>query len=592
MAQLIDYSPGPVPGSYSFLDADTGKSFIMDGIEAERTARGIDAQKMKGPDMRVAGPGGGDESNMSVDPGMSVQPEPNMSVDPGPTQNASVAPAQEAPKEEFDPRVYAGKGGKGRLVETRPGKFEMISPGSPGVSQAQLKTKAKQGVALPSAQRETVEGGYDPDQQYLLQIEDSSAQREMAATKAAEAEKRAFEAEQKLASDTASLRQIEADQAASKRMELEDRVEKERLSYDSAVEGVRGKKVNANRLFSGAGGKMRLIGLAIANGFAGYASAVLGRPNDTWQIINGAIDRDISEQEHEIMQGNKNVDNALSRLTRSTGSLDQAKILLKTLQHEHAVAQAQDISSKSKSEQVDAKLQMFMADEAMKREAMREEYLRLAAGKHTAAIEARYAYPVKATGPTRRPATIDETKDVLGVEKESQEFRKRDAEITKTLADAEAAARGPSGTGRPPSAADKANYASAVTTLNGALDQLNLTVDPKTRKIVKNGDIPGVGVLDQFNAKVPVENNKHSAARQTIEAALLDYKRGVTGLAATDAEAKQIARVVYGTQTESDFVNGVNILIRQFDAKKNSYEGANLPEAEGDTDLPEVEHVN
>jgi hypothetical protein len=588
MAQLIDYTPGPVPGSYSFLDADTGKSFIMDGIEAERTARGIDAQKMKGPDMRVAGDGGGE--NMSVDPGMSVQPEPNMSVDPGPTQNASVAPAQETPKEEFDPRVYAGKGGKGRLVETRPGKFEMYSPGSPGISKAQLQQKQKDGTPIPAAQRETVEGGYDPDQQYLLQIEDSSAQREMAATKAAEAEKRAFEAEQKLASDTASLRQIEADQTASKRMELEDRVEKERLSYDSAVEGVRGKKVNSNRLFSGAGGKMRLIGLAIANGFAGYASAVLGRPNDTWQIINGAIDRDISEQEHEIMQGNKNVDNALSRLTRSTGSLDQAKILLKTLQHEHAVAQAQEIASGAKSEQVDAKLQMFMADEAMKREAMREEYLRLAAGKHTAAIEARYAYPVKATGPTRRPATIEETQGVLGVEKESQEFRKRDAEITKTLADAEAAGKGPAGRG--PSAADKSNYASAVTTLNGAMDQLNLSVDPKTRKIVKKGDIPGVGLLDQFNAKIPVENNKHSAARQTVEAALLDYKRSVTGLAATDAEAKQIAKVVYGTQTESDFVNGMNILIRQFDAKKGSLEGGDLPEAEGDTDLPEVEHVN
>jgi hypothetical protein len=588
MAQLIDYAPGPVPGSYSFLDGETGKSFIMDGIEAERTARGIDAKKQV-PDMRVAGPGGGEDPNISVDPGMSVQPEPNMSVEP-PTQNASVAPAQETPKEEFDPRVYAGKGGKGRLVETQPGKFEVFSPGSPGRSQKDNEKLARSGTPMPSAQRETVEGGYDPDQQYLLQIEDSSAQREMAATQAAEAEKRAFAAEQKLASDTASLRQIEANQAASKRMELEDRVEKERLSYDSAVEGVRGKKVNANRLFSGAGGKMRLIGLAIANGFAGYASAVLGRPNDTWQIINGAIDRDIAEQEHEIMQGNKNVDNALSRLTRSSGSLDQAKILLKTLQHEHAVAQAQEIADGAKSEQVDAKLQMFMADEAMKREAMREEYLRLAAGKHTAAIEARYAYPVKGTGPSRRPATIEETQGVLGVEKESQEFRKRDAEITKTLADAEAAGKGPAGRG--PSAADKANYASAVTTLNGAMDQLNLSVDPKTRKIVKKGDIPGVGLLDQFNAKVPVENNKHSAARQTIEAALLDYKRSVTGLAATDAEAKQIAKVVYGTQTESDFVNGMNILIRQFDAKKGSLEGGDLPDAEGDTDLPEVEHVN
>ncbi len=582
MAQLVDYSPGPVPGSYSFHDADSGKLFLQYGEEAERLKAQIDAQKVAGD----GAPGPTSEPNMS-EVNMSVNEEPNMSVAP-PTQMADVKP--EAPQQETpEPRQYGMKGG-GRLVETRPGHFEAYTPGTPGISQAQLKKKASQGVAIPAATRESVEGGFEADDQYLLQIEDSSARREDAATRAADAEKRAYEAERKLAADTASVRSLEAQEALAKKNEVEQRVEKERLSYDSAVEGVRGKKVDNNRLFRGTGGKARLIGLAIANGMSAYSSAILGRPNDAWTMINATIDRDIAEQEHEIMQGNKNVDNALARLTRSTGSLEQAKILLKTLQHESAVAQAQDIASKAKSDQVSAKLDMFLADEQLNSDRMREEYLRLAAGRHSAAVEARFAYPQAGRGPSRRPATIEETKDILGVEKESQGFRKTEAEITKTLADAEAAGR--PAQGRAPSAADKANYSSAVSTLNGAMDKLGLAVDPKTRRITKTGDIPGVGLLDQFNAKIPVENNKHSAARQTIEAALLDYKRSVTGLAATDAEAKQIAKVVYGTQTESDFVNGMNILIKQFDAKKNSMEGADLPEAEGSDELPEVEHVN
>jgi hypothetical protein len=598
MAQLIDYTPGPVPGSYSFLDADTGKSFIMDGIEAERTARGIDAQKQP-PDMRVAGPGGGE--NMSVEPAdVSTPPTvagANMSMPDGSeavgdasTQNASVAPAQEGPSEKKDePRVYAGKGGKGRLVETRPGHFEMYSPGSPGVSQKDNERADATATKMRASARDVVEGAFNPDEDYINQLYDTSFANQAGAMTLADVERERIAGERKVAAEISSLRQVEMDEAARKKSEIETRVENERLSYDSAIEGVRGKKVNANRLFSGTGGKMRLIGLAIANGFAGYSSAVLGRPNEAWQIINGAIDRDVAEQEHEIMQGNKNVDNALSRLTRSTGSLEQAKILLKNLQHETAMSQAQEIASKAKSQEVDAKLDMFLANEKMRTEAAREEYLRLAYGKHTAAVDSRYAHTRAGTGPSRRPATIEETKDVLGVEKASQEFRKTDAEITKTLADAEAA--GNKGANRS-SAQQAKDVAAAASTqgLNNMLKQLKLGMDPKTGKVVSTtDDIPGVGLIDKnFWAKIP--GNKHSRAQQTIGRQLINQIFEASGL--TVNEFQRHEHTLFGDGTESGFIQGVNNIVSEARAKAAARKSGYVPEIEGDTDLPEVEHVN
>jgi hypothetical protein len=602
MAQLIDYTPGPVPGSYSFLDGETGKSFIMDGIEAERTARGIDAQKMKGPDMRVAGPGGGE--NMSIEPAaVSTPPAPvegaNMMMRDGseavgdaPTQNASAAPAQETPPEKTDePRVYAGKGGKGRLVETRPGHFEMISPGTKGVSQKDNERADATATKMRASARDVVEGAFNPDEDYINQLYDTSFANQAGAMTLADVERERIAGERKVAAEISSLRQVEMDEAARKKSEIETRVENERLSYDSAIEGVRGKKVNSNRLFSGTGGKMRLIGLAIANGFAGYSSAVLGRPNDSWQIINGAIDRDIAEQEHEIMQGNKNVDNALSRLTRSTGSLEQAKILLKNLQHETAMAQAQDIASKAKSQEVDAKLDMFLANEKMRTEAAREEYLRLAYGKHTAAVDSKYAHTRAGTGPTRRPATIEETKDVLGVEKTSQEFRKTNAEITKTLADAEAAGNKGASRSSAQKAAD-AKTAGATQGLNNMLKQLNLGIDPKTGKVVKTGDdIPGVGLIDSnFWNKIP--GNYHSRARQTIGRQFIGQLLEASGLTVTDAEVARHEKVLFGDGTEGAFLQGVNNIVSEAKAKAKARETGEIPEIEGDEELPEVEHVN
>lgn len=537
-----------------------------------------------------------DEAAQMSRPVMSEAPppEPNMSVSP--TQPAS-ATSEKKPSVTWVP-WRSDKGGvvidkaydeKGQEVGIRE-----RTPGSRGASKKDNEKLAKSATAMPSAMRETVEGGYNPDQQYIEQLYNTSIDRKVSAMQAADAEKQAHEAERNLAVQTATMRDIEAQEQSAKNDELAKRVEGERLSYDSAVEAVRGKKVDANRLFSGAGGKMRLIALAIANGFNQYASMMTGTKNTTWDIINGAIDRDIAEQEHEIMQGNKNVDNALARLTRSTGSLEQGKLLLRQLQKEYSVAEMQDIASRAKSQEVDAKLMKMMADEDLAREATREEYLRLAAGKHSAAVEAKFAYPKAGSVGGVRPLNIDRADKVLTQENKALDLREGVAQIHKTEAEAEKAKREANGEGPPVSAKDRGMMAAARQGMNNTLEKLGLSYDPQSESIQqtkKGADIPGIGLVDEQMAKLP--GTPDAYARQTVGRQLIQQIFEASGLTVTEQEYARHEKSLFGDGTERGFLNGLNNIVREAKAKEKAVFGNRSPleEVGADTKLPEPEAV-
>jgi hypothetical protein len=594
MARFSSYEPGPTPDSFMFHDEETGKPLLAMGPEAQALKAKIDAETAN---LKVAGPGGGNPETFGEDT-EAAQTQP---VSATRTFDADTGrfEGEPAPKTPVAVPWRSVKGGTvERIVDPETGQVlghRVRTSGSPGISKEQLKKKAEGGVALPSGMRTTVEGGYKPDEQYLEQLYNTSIDRKLAAQAAADAEREAHEAERKLAIETATIRDIEAQEQAAKNDEITKRVENERLSYDSAVEAVRGKKVDSKRLFRGAGGTLRLVALAIANGFGQYAATMTGTRNTTWDIINGAIDRDIAEQEHEIMQGNKNVDNALARLTRSTGNLEQGKLLLRQLQKEHALAEMQDVAARAKSKEVDAKLDRMMTDEDMAREATREEYLRLAAGKHASAVEARFAYPQAGSGGGIRSLTFEEADQILKGEETSLGFRKTEADIRKTEAEAAKAGREAEGRGMGLSAKDRGAMAAARQSLNNTLSQLGLSYDPKTNKVattIKGADIPGIGLLDEQQAKLP--GTKHSYARQTVVRQLIQQIFEASGLTVTEQEYARHEKSLFGDGTERGFLNGLNNVIREAKAKEKAvFQGKDdqIPEVGEDTELPEPEEV-
>lgn len=598
MADFAAFKPGPVAGSYFFEDRETGKPLLMHGPEAERLKAKIEAQ----PDLRVAGDfaAGGvedEEAQMSRQT-MSEVPaeEPNASVSEGPTKPAST----ETRKAPVWVPWRSDKGGvtiekaydeKGNEVGIRE-----RTAGSPGKSKKSLQQDVKNSVAMPSGMRETIEGGYDPDEQYLLQLDDSAQRRELAAEQQVRGVQEELAAKRRLNNEIATIKDIDAQEQLAKNAEIQKRVGNDQVSYDSAIEAVRGKKVNANRLFSGAGGKMRLIGLAIANGFNQYASTMTGTQNTTWNIINTAIDNDIAEQEHEIMQGNKNVDNALARLTRSTGSLEQGKLLLKQLQQEHAMAEAQDISDRSKSQEVAAKLEAFKADNLEDYETKRELYMRMAAGKHSAAVEAKFLRPTSGTRGGVRPLSLDRADKIVGTEGKSLDLRATEAGIHKTEAEANKANREAEGGGAPISAKDRGMMAAARQGMNNTLSQLGLAYDPESGNVAKtqkDADIPGVGLYDSQMAKIP--GTKDSYARQTVGRQLIQQIFEASGLTVTEPEFERHEKSLFGDGTEQGFMNGLNNIVKEAKAKERAAFGgkpSGIPEVGADTKLPQPEPVN
>lgn len=596
MAKFTSFEPGPVNGSYYFNDEETGKPLLMGGPEAER----LKAQLSPQSDLRVAGPGGGvedEEAQMSRQTMSEAPPEaPNASVSEGPTKPAS-AEVKKAPvwvpwrSDKGGVTIEKAYDEKGNEVGIRE-----RTTGSPGVSAAQLKKQAKSGVAIPAGVRETVEGGYDPDEQYLLQLDDSAQRRELAAEQQVRGVQEELAAKRRLNNEIATIKDIDAQEQVAKNAEIQKRVGNDQVSYDSAIEAVRGKKVNANRLFSGAGGKMRLIALALANGFNQYAATMTGTQNTTWNIINTAIDNDIAEQEHEIMQGNKNVDNALARLTRSTGSLEQGKLLLKQLQQEHAMAEAQDIADRSKSQDVAAKLEAFKADNLENYETKRELYMRLAAGKHSAAVEAKFAYPKAGSSGGVRPISLDRADKIVGTEGKSLDLRATEAGIHKTEAEANKANREAEGGGAPISAKDRGMMAAARQGMNNTLSQLGLAYDPESGNVAKtqkDADIPGVGLYDSQMAKIP--GTKDSYARQTVGRQLIQQIFEASGLTVTEPEFERHEKSLFGDGTEQGFMNGLNNIVKEAKAKERAAFGgkpSGIPEVGADTKLPQPEPVN
>lgn len=354
---VIDYEPGPAPGSYNFATRD-GKKLTLTGPSAEDLKKKLDASNAYLP-QKTAGlePTAPLESRADVGPTMSASPPrvaPEFappaaqlsSPNPGPRPPA---PAPQAPPKEPGPPQarfvpYMSTAG-GDTIALREGG----DPSNPMdlVVQTRARSGSKGG---PVERARTVVDGYDRDPEY-------------------EEKRDAIYGDMQISNDAARL--AAADQIAAERALIEERqkdilaqAEEARFTkqqVDTGVKQLSEKRAKAVKEYSGskvdpkrylAGGKNWLAGIANAMGSIGAAR--IGAPGFAMNALESRIAQDIGAQEKEIAVKGEAADNALADLTREMGSADLAKNTLASIQREGVKLQLDMMASSTKDKEQQA----------------------------------------------------------------------------------------------------------------------------------------------------------------------------------------------------------------------------------------------
>lgn len=159
------------------------------------------------------------------------------------------------------------------------------------------------------------------------------------------------------------------------------------------------KDFNPNRLFSGAAGTMAGIGAAVFRAMGAYA-AIRGHSgsNPAGEVIDSAIQRDIAQQKAEIEAKGSNANNALARLNKHYGNLEQATTALGILQNKYADTMALQLANSSGSQEVIAKTQGAIAAKQQAYATDNEKFNQLSYGKHAAKVAETYVAPSTSGG--------------------------------------------------------------------------------------------------------------------------------------------------------------------------------------------------
>lgn len=459
---FVGYEPLPQPGAYAFQRRD-GNPLVLQGPLAEKLRSQLDASA--GPDMRVAGPGGGRNVvqpgsaqakalQASVDAGKPPAPAPAavpaMQASPGsrsvlspeqaakrraeeqaandadwakrdaaaqaakanapatPAAPGPTAPAAPAAPAAAGPEIVAtGKNGQ-KFYRDERGNLRVVSKGSAGKSKASLEATADQGVATPQTTEVIREGGQVHDPNYLADMADLSIDQRLLNQQVADrqaagaaAESLAFAEEAGRAQERVKLENTVAEEAKTAAKQAE-------VEYDTARQELRNSKIDPNRMFHGPLGSFKMIGAAIAQA-AGAYGATLGRTqNFAQQIVQSAIDRDIAAQQEAIRIRGMDADNALARMTRKLGNQKAAEATLRSAQGEYAANLFKARAAASKRPEIMEAAQRFDLAEQQRQVELRRQYLQEVAGKTTEKTLAKYAYATPGTPGRDGPATIEE----------------------------------------------------------------------------------------------------------------------------------------------------------------------------------------
>lgn len=286
-------------------------------------------------------------------PVKAPQPKPPTPYEPGiagmgsvrlPDQPQSAAPAGEAPR--FIPGSRGGVVPTSKTVETE-------AQGAP-YSPEDAQRRAELDNAAVGAQ-----------------LADFARQKEMADRDALKAGIQA-----------AHLRDV-AEQKAADVAQREENYRRERAHFDTEQQEFdRNARVDPNRWFHQKG-TFANIGLAVAQALGAYSAAINHTSNPVQGIIDNAIQRDIAAQEEELRQGRIGQNNALARLKDQYGDLDQARAALSMLQQKAVDNEIQSIAKFDQSKQTQSAAQIWLAQNAQRRQLEEQKFRDIAIGKRT-----------------------------------------------------------------------------------------------------------------------------------------------------------------------------------------------------------------
>lgn len=396
--------------------------------------------------------------------------------------------------------------------------------GSPGVNPHQMR---EQGVMVPTQQNVVQESGapYDPNQAALR----IAAAEDVRSANLADLALQKQQTENQLASQRAIAPKLQKQAAVAEanhnRMLSAYRADRSRLQQE-LDDYEKKAHVNPDRFFEDRG-LFATIGMAIAQGMGAYASTMTGAPNFAYEMVQKAIERDISAQRDQIEAGRVSRRNKLAMMMDNYGyDLDQAEAAMRIAMNKSADLQASMFAAESKLPQYQVEAQKFNAltnQEIIKNE---QALQNASFGKYTRSQQEAFVQPKAATGGgyIEKPLTPEELaarakllpKD-QGADVEELEPKER-LRITNEYGE------------------QRQNFASLQSTYDDLAKAMGYRIDWKTKQLVdndgkpvdpnesglfgKNPDIPGIGIKGPDFAR-------SQAGRRVIEAQA--KARAITG---------------------------------------------------------------
>lgn len=433
--QFTGYEPHPeIPGAYNFQTAG-GNPYTFGGAEADALKARLDASNQG---QMVAG------DNAAPGP---VTPANAAAADPNAFANQIAQHAQEyaAAHPPADKPYVQNEINTGIKLDAQGRPYKDVA-GSRGTSKADLEKRAGEGVATPTAESQSVTGGFEKDPEYQANKAASYGAEREAVEQKRDADITAQEQGRAVAGQQFDALTAQVQQQQALTSQVQAHVDQAQAVRDQALKEYTSTKIDPNRIFSGSGGTFKSIAAALAAGAGAYGAAINHTQNFAQQVIDNAIGRDVAAQEADLRTKKDASDNALGDLVRRGMSLDQAKGTLATIQRNWASQQLQLAQGASGTDQINANSTKMLADLQQKQLDESEQYRQHSLGTATKAVQAQILHPVAGSAGGRQYLTPEQAMSLADKKTGTEE---KIAGTAKTIGDAEAAAAKAKGGAKP-----------------------------------------------------------------------------------------------------------------------------------------------
>jgi hypothetical protein len=410
--QFTDYAPHPeIPGAYNFQTTG-GNPYTFAGPEAEQLKARLDAANQA---TTVAGdnaaPGFNAQAAAAELTGQSPPP-PGVAPIQGAPPPTAAPPGMVpySPENGIDTGTY--KNAAGQLVER--------VAGTKGTSVADLKKRAAEGVATPTAESKTVSGGFEQSQEYKDDMAKAYADQQKAIEEKRDAEITAQEQGRAIAGQQFEQQTVQLQQQQALAAQVQAHVDQAQATRDQALQDYSNTKIDPQRIFSGTAGAFKGIAAALAAGAGAYGAAINHTQNFAQQAIDNVINRDIMAQEAALRTKKDTADNALSDLVRRGMSLEQAKGTLATIQRGWAAQQLQLAQGATGTDQINANADKMQADLQQKMAQENETYRQKSLGQATQAVQSQILHPVAGSAGGLRLLAPGQARALVGQVTENQ----------------------------------------------------------------------------------------------------------------------------------------------------------------------------